>query len=272
MKYLTLLLLLCTPSAHAAELGEIVSISKSGIIRFYSGEYMLKVGDSLRVKNDGDTNAHVEVVRLDPPYTEARIRSLQIHPYGALVPLQVGQIVKLGVSQWELNEFSFFVGPNHAKANGSFGETNYFLGISFLGYFKPAWVWQFQVQADSLGKDPSETEIRRASYLLGSGYEWQQFQLIGNIGLIDTMTITKNSSPTYIDPYTGVPISQNNVQHKTKAGFLILLNRRFELSQVSSTSNIGWSITPRVSYANTFSSTPYGGFWSYGLSVDAWFD
>ncbi|MCO5144039.1 MAG: hypothetical protein M9962_13195 [Oligoflexia bacterium] len=147
------------------------------------------------------------------------------------------------------------------------------MGLSMLGYFQENWLWHINLQAESLGKDSSGTEMRRGIYMFGSGYEWKNFILVGSIGLVDTMTIVKGqSSPTYIDPYTGVAYGPNGTKHNTKMGYMLLLSHRFYLSRISRNKKIGWSLSPRISYTDQFATSPYKGVLSYGLAVDFWMD
>lgn len=269
-----LFLLFLTSTALAAETGEITEVSRDGVIRFFLGDVVVLTGERLRVLDShGQSDRFVEVTKVDPPYAEAKFDSMVIHPYETFEPLKPGQRVKLTVEQTDLKAGSFFVGANTAPHTGAFGGTNWFLGISVRGYLAKHCLWQVNLQADSFGKDAAGTEVRRSSYLVGAGYEWMSFDLFAHIGLIDTMTIVKNTGAVpSVDPFTGVNYGANTTTHETKAGFMLELARPFMLSPVSRTSKIGWSVSPRVSYGNTFSRSPYHGIFSYGAGVDLWFD
>lgn len=263
--------------AYAAPvLGEILSVSAQGVVRFYVERTSIQSGELLTAKNRrGQAFAELRVTRVAPPFAEAVIESVWMRPFEPFEPLQVGHTVRLATSPKKQKFFSFVLGANQSEKVEEFGGRNSFLGLVIGWHFTEQWLWLLQLQADTLGTNSLGIEKRRGAYMLGLGYSLKGFMMGGQIGLIDTMTIAKDSTQTFtgVDPFSGVPYSTvSGVAHANDWGFLLSLRYSVYIKEMTRNNRMGWSLSPSISYANTFRPTPYGSYISAGISVDLWTD
>jgi hypothetical protein len=274
----TILLLLAGKTACAIEEGEIISVSREGMIRFYTGEVSdLQIGEELRVASQGgDSNIYLIVRKIDPFYAEGEITQLQIGQSGFFRPIQAGQLVKLHVAESKLKQFSFFVGGNASRRVGEFGGSHYFLGLAIAGPLKDSYYWSLRVQADSLGLDADHIEKRRAAYMLGLGYrlpvQGRPLSLAAHLGMIDTMTITPEASQTHVDPYTGASYPAKGVSHSNDLAYMISASYQIDLTKVNRNRRVGFSVSPVLTYADTIRTTAYPSYVSYGVALDCSFE
>ena len=158
----------------AAEVGEIINISKKGVIKFYIDQIDVKTGEMLGVLNSkGDVNFKIKVTSVKSPYAEAMVVSVKpTYMSGFVERIMKGQRVRLTININELRYLSFFVGPTFSNKVGGFGGTSYSMGLDVGAYINPEWLWSVRIQADDLGEDSAGIGKRKAYYLIGAGYEY----------------------------------------------------------------------------------------------------
>lgn len=262
---------LITAFKETPELGKIESIDNNGVVTFYKGDVDLKVGDELRI-NERGVLARLLVDSVNGDHATATILGVRSGLFGERVNVRKLNKVQLDPKFSNLNWLSFNLGANSAKKVGGFGGTNGFLGMDVGGHFYEIYTWDLLLQADTYGKDSFGTEIRRSAYMLGVGRDYEKFNVSGFLGTIDTMTITKAASSSgNTNPYTG-EYYNNKIQHLDEFGYMLAANYRYDISTVSYKKRTGFSINPRISYANTFSSGKYEGYTSVGISFVLWLE
>jgi len=244
--------------SRSAQLGEVTQVSADSIT-FFKGKEEIQVNDRLFLLNSyGNVNAHLVVTALDGESAQAQIVGYELVPgSNYLEKISKGQIVRLTFEKKEIKSFGFFIGPNFSSKVGGFGGTQYSLGLQFNQNWTETFFINYRLQADDLGKDTHGIGKRKSYYMIGLGYTYKNFQFIGDVGIVDIMTIPKEgTTETHMDPYTGASYPAG-VSHSNNAGYLLSVQYPFKMKEVSRTERNGWSIVPGVSHANQFNNSDY---------------
>lgn len=258
-------------SKPAPELGQIEAINGNGDLTFYKGDLDIKVGDELHI-NERGVMARLIVGSVSGDRATGTILGVRSGLFGERINITQLSKVRLTMKHSELNWLAFNLGANSAKKTGGYGGVNGFLGLDVGGHFQELYTWDILIQADTYGKDSLGTEIRRSAYMLGVGKDFDRLNFTGYLGTVDTMTITKDASAQgNTNPYTGEYYNKS-IQHNDEFGYMLALNYRFDINEVSYKKRTGFSINPRISYTNTFSSGKYGGYTSFGVSLTMWIE
>lgn len=271
MTAVVFIVLLGANAAEASRKGEILAVEGERI-RFHAGEIALETGEELRVVNSrGGSNVFIKVVSVDGAEAVGEIDRVVIRPFESFEKIRPGHMVRLEVDRADLLGFGFQLGANtSAEVAGYRGQYN--LGMWAGGSFRERWWWMLRLHADDMG-EVSAIKHRRSSYMAGLGYELGPWRFEGHLGLIDSMTMIEDQGAVgRVDPVTGKTISALGVANDNEFGGMIVISRRFDLREIDRSSPVGWSISPTVSYGNTFASTPYGAVTSVAVALDFWAD
>jgi hypothetical protein len=262
---------LCFNQVYADQLGEVTEVQAgTDNFKFYIGEIPVKVGEILQVRNStGQKDLRIQVTAVSGPYAQGEVISAYYSTVG-LEKMHKGRIVVLDIDPNEISEMYFYVGPSFSQRVGDFGGTNYGLGLGFngpLSYRKDLNLrWSLVLQADDLGKDSDENGKRVSYYMFGVGRKTERLQYFLHLGMADNMTMPKDGT-TVNDPYTGAPYP-DNVQHKNKFGYLLMLRYPFVMTPITRNKLTGWSIGPFATVGGSIGSNAYKNTITAGVSFD----
>jgi hypothetical protein len=263
-----------TALAHAQTPGEISKVDSNGTVQFATGDNNLKVGEELRMVGSSGARTYLQVTEVQGKEASGLITKQQSGPGGMFERVLPGDKVVLQVPSDKLKVASFFVGPNFSQKTAGYGGSNYFLGILFAGPINEKLFWNFRLQADSFGKQTG-VEKRRGAYLAGIGSTWKGARFEADLGVIDTMSIVAaeaNSAPQTVDPATGAVYPSKGVYHNNKIGYLVGVNYPFRFAQPDRNRPWGWSLSPVLTYSDTFANQGVKGAFSLGASIDIWIE
>lgn len=252
--------------------GQVIKIQNDKVyIQNLGLDHSLEKDEFVRIITNSKNRINIKIESVDPEIAIGNVDSVYIPPFAPVDKLTPGQVIQLGLPIEKSKSMSFFGGANFSPSKNGFGGHQYFLGINIHAPIQDSDIrWYLGLQADSLGKKDG-IEVRKGSYLLGLGKMYLKTWMFFAVGVIDTMVINeavRDAGGTTTNPFTGASIPNEGVNHNDQAGFQFIFQRPFLIKEMSRNQSFGFSTSPYLTYAQTFSSSDYGSTTSFGLSFD----